>query len=261
MQKQLLDFTGVRKLIIKSIDSDVQVSVSKTGEFYVTGPEKDLLVDKRNEILEISTRGRFIIPMLNYDSTPISVLVPANLGEIFVNTVSGDLKLDALRANKISIKTTSGDIVFAAGVSDFCEIRSISGDTSLSQPNIKRLVITSISGDIVIKEILCGDQDWIISSVSGDVELDTAGIPSMRLTFRTAGGDFTSNVGYTREGKEYVIGDGRMKLVVSTTSGDLTIRATNRAERTEDIERKILKLVADGKLSYEQAREILRELM
>ncbi len=261
MQKQPLDFSSVKKLVVKSIDSDVQIDVSKTGEYFVVGSEKDLLIDRKNDTVEISTRGRFILPMIHYDSSPISVSIPPQLNEILVTSVSGDVKVNSVKASKLSFKTTSGEFTCDSINCDFCEIRTISGDISLSQPNTRRLVITTISGDIEIKGVVPGDYDWVISSVSADVELETVGVPNMRVTFRTASGDLTSNIGYTREGREYLFGDGRMKVVVSTTSGDLTIKATNRAERAEDIEKKILRLVAEGKLSYEQAREILKELL
>ncbi|AEH50740.1 DUF4097 family beta strand repeat-containing protein [Pseudothermotoga thermarum] len=260
MQKFSLDFSDVRKLIVKSLSSDVQISSSQM-EYSVTGPEKDLLIEKKNGTLEISVTGRGMIPIFNHDSTPISLTIPTQLDEIIVTTISGDVKANHVKAENMKFKTTSGEISLNRLLANFCEIKTVSGDISISQQSSRKIVITTVSGDIKIKEVVCEDYEWIISSISGDVEIETVGVPSLRILFKTVGGDLTSNIGYVREGKEYVFGDGRMRLIVNTTSGDLTIKSTNRAERAESIEKKILKLVAEGKLSYEQAKEILKELV
>jgi len=161
--------------------------------------------------------------------------------KIVLRSVSSDVKLDLVKCAKLETKTVSGDI-------------------HLVSPSVQHLVVTSVSGDIVFKNVTCERHEWLITTVSGDVNIETVGVPSITLSFRSRSGDLSSNVGYTRDGKNYLFNDGKLKMTVNSTSGDVQITATNRADRTDSIEKKILKLVADGKLSYEQAKEIIEEL-
>ncbi|HEY8540963.1 MAG TPA: DUF4097 family beta strand repeat-containing protein, partial [Pseudothermotoga sp.] len=183
------------------------------------------------------------------------------LREFMISSVSSDIMVHSVRGEILTVKTISGDIVLDSVEFSDCQVKTVSGDIKMDSPTIAKFVFSSVSGDLNIKNLICQNGDWIVSTTNGDLIMETVGVPNMRLTMRTASGELNTNVGYTREGRDYLFGDGRMKITISTASGDVDIISTNRAERSEGIEKKILRLVASGKLTYEQAKQILDELI
>ena len=264
METQKIDWSGVKKLALKSVSTDVIVirgtEKEKTIQYEGEAPK----IEKRNETLEISIKGvnSILGGIFSFGSSTdaLKIEVPEDLEEISVSQVSGDVDMKSTSAEKIVLRSVSSDVKLDLVKCAKLETKTVSGDIHLVSPSVQHLVVTSVSGDIVFKNVTCERHEWLITTVSGDVNIETVGVPSITLSFRSRSGDLSSNVGYTRDGKNYLFNDGKLKMTVNSTSGDVQITATNRADRTDSIEKKILKLVADGKLSYEQAKEIIEEL-
>jgi lia operon protein LiaG len=126
------------------------------------------------------------------------VSVTGAQGDVRANTVSGDVRLDGLRATSVKANTVSGDLEV--------RIDALTGRGDLS--------FNSVSGDVTLLVPRAFDADLSMSSVSGDVNSDFA------LT--------VSNTNRLRRGSvEARIGNGGRRLDVHTVSGSLRIRAIN----------------------------------
>ncbi|HOJ89364.1 MAG TPA: DUF4097 family beta strand repeat-containing protein [Pseudothermotoga sp.] len=266
MQKQLIDFSKIDKLIVKIVDSDLKVVGTQSSDTYIAYESDQPHLEYNGDTLTISTKERqfsFLGPVVfgpRGSKEALEIVVPHGLEELTVSGVSSDILMRSITGRNLVVRTISGDIVLDNVEFTDWQIKTVSGDIRMDSPVAAKLVFSSVSGDLKIKNLTCRESEWIASTTSGDIFIETVGIPSIRLTMRTASGEVNANVGYTREGRDYLFGDGRMKITVSTASGDVDIKSTNRAERSEGIEKKILRLVASGKLTYEQAKQILDEL-
>lgn len=267
MEKQAIDFTKIKKLIVKTVDTDVKIFGTQSSDTYVTYESQQPHLEYKDDTLTISTRDKhfsLLGPVIfgsGSSQESMEIAVPYELKELMISGVSSDITIRSVRGEALTVKAISGDIALDNVEFSDCQIKTVSGDIRMDSPTIAKFVFSSVSGDLNIKNLICQNGDWIVSTTSGDLIMETVGVPNMRLTMRTASGELNTNVGYTREGRDYLFGDGRMKITISTASGDVDIISTNRAERSEGIEKKILRLVASGKLTYEQAKQILDELI
>lgn len=266
MEKLSIDFARFKKLVVKVVDMDVRITGTHSSEAYISFESEQPHLEYKDDTLVITAKEKhfsLLGPMIfgsHSTEETMQIVVPYQLKELTVNGVSSDVAVYSIKGEVLAVKTISGDVVLENVEFSDCQMKTVSGDIKIDSPVIAKLVFSSVSGDLHIKNLICQDGDWIVSTTSGDLTMQTVGVPNMRLTLRTASGELNTNVGYTREGRDYLFGDGRMKMTISTASGDVNIISTNRAERSEGIEKKILRLVASGKLTYEQARQILDEL-
>jgi len=111
------------------------------------------------------------------------------------NSVSGDLKLDRLRASSVSANTVSGNV------------------------------------DVSIQEFT-GRGDLVFHTVSGDVTLDLPRQLDVDLSMTTVSGGINSDYALTlgngrvnRRNIEARIGSGGRRLDLTTVSGDVKLRA------------------------------------
>jgi len=261
VQKELIDFAKIRKLIVKVVSSEIKIFGTQSAENYVAYESQQPSLEFKDGTLVVSTRDRHFLGFAVLESKEkLEIAVPLNMKEISLGCVSSEVSISSVKSEVLLLRTVSGDASLEDIESYECQIKTVSGDITIDSPNFAKLVFSSVSGDLIVRNLITQSGEWIISTTSGDITFETVGIPNMQLMMRTASGELSTNVGYTRQGRDYLFGNGKMKVTVSTASGDVVIRSTNRAERAEGIEKKILRLVASGKLTYEQAKEILDEL-
>ncbi|MDI6740707.1 MAG: DUF4097 family beta strand repeat-containing protein [Candidatus Edwardsbacteria bacterium] len=135
--------------------------------------------------IEINSAGQFAIRSVSGD---ISADLP--MGKIDLNTVSGDIELDALSFEEIIANTTSGDarIEIKATPEATIQLQSISGDIEVELPDNPLITIEALTTS--------GDIDC-------DLELAERNQTSRKLTGR--------------------MGNGRTRLTARTTSGDISL--------------------------------------
>lgn len=255
----------VSEVRVKITSGNLKVMRSPEGSFklFFEEIEPDVRIDGNALIIDAKKIESGIFGLLGFSSSSSEQLelhIPVDLASIFVNSVSADVQVSSVNAEKCMFRTVSGEIILENCRSRNVEVKSVSGDVVLSAIDVERLVISNASGDVIVNKLECREHDWLLNTVSGDVELNVVGLPNMKLILKSASGELTSNVGYSRHGNEYVFGDGRMRIIVSTVSGDVRVKVMSKRERVEEIERRILRLVAEGKLSYEEAKRMLEEL-
>lgn len=158
--------------------------------------------------------------------------MPQNPKAAVIKTTSGDVRIDALHAEKISIQTTSGDVYPGELQADNISIRTTSGDVTVQE--IKgEYVVESTSGDLELKalygkgkvnttsgEILAAIKELTgetaMESLSGDVELTIAKEIKAFIDTQSSAGDIRVESDSVRAGE---------KLRIQTTSGDIKVIA------------------------------------
>ncbi len=146
--------------------------------------------------------------------------------EIVVDSTSGDMKLDKISSEKIRIESTSGDVVVREYKGDI-DVSNTSGDVSLiSGTENEDIFVKSVSGDILIEQEGISDID--IRVTSGDVRISLPRGSEFKLDASTLSGeieyDFELKIeSSSRRNLEGYIGDSAYRIIVNTTSGDITV--------------------------------------
>ena len=147
------------------------------------------------------------------------------------STASGDLRL-VVAGGSVSADSMSGDVTVEATDAVGVSARSVSGDVRITAPHLDALHLSSTSGDIRVAAALGPDFDHAISSVSGNVHVESSS--PIRLESQTIAGDVRATGAHKAEGgrgrRTIVVGDGSVRLAVRTTSGDIRLRAGDGAD-------------------------------
>lgn len=145
--------------------------------------------------------------------------------EVEARTASGDLKIKS--AGRFVLHTVSGDIQAEIGQGS-CLASSVSGDIGLKMSDFQSLALSSTSGDLEVTLSSTPQAQVRLESVSGDISLDLPAEASAEIEALTASGDIdcdTEMLEPNRTGRRLSgrLGDGRTKIMLRTTSGDIDI--------------------------------------
>lgn len=141
--------------------------------------------------------------------------VSTSSGSVYVRTDSP--------VNTLKLSTSSGTIGADVGTVGLAEINTTSGKITVNAEKTDRMDVGSSSGDVT----LTADEaaEIHVSTSSGRVGLNLA--PDLGFTFKvdTSSGGLSYDFPMTKEsGDTYVYGDGRGKIDVSTSSGDVILK-------------------------------------
>jgi lia operon protein LiaG len=153
------------------------------------------------------------------------------LSDLSVQTSSGDMRLNAVQASTIAMESSSGDHTAEGLNAGQATITSSSGEIRVRdlQGSVKA---ESSSGDITLRyrEFT---SDLEVRSSSGDVELFLTEAAEFRVEARASSGDIDCAFPVTLNGADSearrnhlfgAVGEGTHRVVVRTSSGDITIR-------------------------------------
>jgi hypothetical protein len=184
------------------------------------GPIRIRSISPADLDLEIPATARLSLKTMSGDVEAIGIGAASRWA-----SASGDLRL-RIERGPIGIESMSGDITVESQEALEVQASSVSGDLRVRAPRIDKLAASSTSGDIRIAAALATGFGHGISSVSGDVVLET-GSP-VRLEAQTVTGEIRSSGPHRAEGgrgrRTIVIGDGSVALTVRTMSGDISVR-------------------------------------
>jgi DUF4097 and DUF4098 domain-containing protein YvlB len=157
---------------------------------------------------------------MNFDDEgprSLTVGLPKGLAHLIIYTVSGkiDLNQGQRNFNQIEINTVSGDIKLQAGNVKKLQLNDVSGQF-LFNGMTQNVDAHSVSGDL--KFILQNaEPNLSISSTSGDVALEFLAKPNVNISYDSVSGDLKGT-------KDTKLGAGLGQIRVSTVSGDLRIK-------------------------------------
>jgi hypothetical protein len=142
-----------------------------------------------------------------------------------------DFEVRLPRRLKLSANSVSGDVE-VTGVGDEVRAGSVSGNVRLDRVRAPSVQARSVSGDVDARiEALTGPGDLRFTSVSGDVSLELPRSLDADFTMKTVSGELDSDFpltlqgGMSRRTLSGRIGRGGRELYLTTVSGDVTLRA------------------------------------
>ncbi|HLX35477.1 MAG TPA: DUF4097 family beta strand repeat-containing protein [Candidatus Limnocylindrales bacterium] len=139
-------------------------------------------------------------------------------------TASGDLVFEAC-AGELGLDSVSGDVRIDANGALDLHGKTISGDLKVHAPRVTRFDLSTTSGDVWLDGELNGSGPFAIKSISGDVLLVAHG--SFQIEAQTITGDLVSEVSHRRESlpgrKLLVVGRSGPTLAFKSVSGDFQI--------------------------------------
>jgi hypothetical protein len=135
------------------------------------------------------------------------------------------------RGLNVAASSVSGDVT-VSGTEGETKATTVSGDVRVERVRAPMLKATSVSGDVTARiDALTGDGAIEVTSVSGDVELELPKALDADVELRTVSGDLDTDFPIALQGRvstrrlEGRIGKGGRRLEVTTVSGDVRIRA------------------------------------
>lgn len=170
-----------------------------------------------------------ILPKKHIEKTKIlsvssSVAVDGVVGnEITVNSVSGRIATTDCSAENMVFGSVSGALSLEnCAIGNTLKCNTVSGKIATNACSAKEFDFNTTSGAIEATNTVCKKATF--ASTSGGVSLS---VPKETLGFTvdysTTSGTFSPSVDVKKAGDSYVYGDGSVKFIVRTTSGNLTL--------------------------------------
>lgn len=202
---------------------------------------------REDTTLEIKA-PRGVSPVVHVVSADVTINGLDGGREIDVDSVSGDIKLDA-KTQRLELQTVSGDIrvegastranfetvsgdVIASGLSGEVAVESVSGDARLEAGGaVRDFKGHAVSGDIGLTTTLAAHARVRVECMSGDVKLHLPSDLSAAIEAKTFSGSIHSDFGKVDK-EEFgsgsklhaTAGSGDAQVEVETFSGDVEIR-------------------------------------
>lgn len=163
--------------------------------------------------------------------------------KLTVDTMSAEVRLDGLRADRLTVGTTSGNTrLVGCAVTELVNTSTISGELEaelvqplaefngsstsgafqISAPAIENFSSSSISGSVSLS-VQSAPKLLDIDTTSGNIDLVLPEDAAFTLDYDATSGELSSDLPYTMERGRYIFGDGTGKYVIGAISGDVQI--------------------------------------
>ena len=181
------------------------------------------------EVVLTSTRGTISLEQLRNDIQVTSSAADINLtsieGNIAVDNGSGKLQGNLLIGN-LTIRQLQGSIGLEFVEGDI-KIKSSSAAISVSQER-GALDLTTTTGNVDIKTTLDSRRDYLVTTESGNIRVSVPQEASGRLKLNTRTGEIKTDMpvaitSMSSTRLDGVFGDGGVRIVLTSASGDLTV--------------------------------------
>ncbi|MDO4509644.1 MAG: DUF4097 family beta strand repeat-containing protein [Lachnospiraceae bacterium] len=215
--------------ILSGDDDDIVIEYrdDKDNSIYEIKDSKSTLKFKRNDFeLSVNAFSVFDITKLfsmddimNDEDLTVKVYIPKDKAfEYQVNSVSGKIRMQDVKANDdLIISTTSGEVeIVGVSTKESADISTVSGDIEITDVVAGHDVsISTTSGEIRVNTLIL-EKDAEISTISGDVEIGIGeSSDDYSVEISTVSGNTNSEKGKDRKANK--------EISVSTTSADVTV--------------------------------------
>lgn len=208
-------------------DIVIQYRDDKDNSMYEIKDSKSTLKFKRNDFeLSVNAFSVFDITKLfsmddimNDEDLTVKVYIPKDKAfEYQVNTVSGKISMQDVKANDdLIISTTSGEVeIVGVSTNESADISTVSGDIEITDVVAGHDVsISTTSGEVRVNMLIL-EKEAEISTISGDVEIGIGeSSDDYSVEISTISGNTNSEKGKDRKANK--------EISVSTTSADVTV--------------------------------------
>lgn len=287
---------GTHRLAIEVVDTGSWFSFGRGG----TGVDLDLMVPVGTRLgLETASGEVWVentLGPVSVEAGSGNLTMTGVRGAVDLEIGSGDVVLRAV-AGTVKVETGSGDI-HVAEIDGPIELESGSGDVRADRVHSSRFHVSTGGGDLNLERIDAAVLD--VESSHGDLRLGLAAVhpegrysvecssgnvtvlvpPSANLTLRveSSGGRIRHEgldlrtVRMEQGELDAVLGSGGARLAIECSAGDVSlgpapveaphlqvVRADKALENSEQVQR-VLRMVEEGKLSPEEASQLLAAL-
>ncbi len=179
-----------------STSGEIRLPVLEAGKVNMSTTSGDISVKEADTFVSCS-------------STSGEIIISGGAGDRRVSSTSGDVRVDGL-SGSIQANTSSGEILIR-GERGEGKLQSTSGDVLLS--------IAELTGDVSV------------NTSSGEVVLELPKTASLEFEASTTSGDintfFDDDLSFSKKGNhaQGTVGSGERNVRITTTSGDVTVRA------------------------------------
>ena len=208
-------------------DIVIQYRDDKDNSMYEIKDSKSTLKFKRNDFeLSVNAFSVFDITKLfsmddimNDEDLTVKVYIPKDKAfEYQVNSVSGKIRMQDVKANDdLIISTTSGEVeIVGVSTNESADISTVSGDIEITDVVAGHDVsISTTSGEVRVNMLIL-EKDAEISTISGEVEIGIGeSYDDYSVEISTVSGNINSEKGKDRKANK--------EISVSTTSADVTV--------------------------------------
>lgn len=208
-------------------DIVIQYRDDKDNSMYEIKDSKSTLKFKRNDFeLSVNAFSVFDITKLfsmddimNDEDLTVKVYIPKDKAfEYQVNTVSGKISMQDVKANDdLIISTTSGEVeIVGVSTNENIDISTVSGNIEIADAFAGHDVsISTTSGEVRVNMLIL-EKDAEISTISGEVEIGIGeSCDDYSVEISTVSGNTNSEKGKDRKANK--------EISVSTTSADVTV--------------------------------------
>lgn len=244
-------------VVIQITRGNVSIAGWDRNEVTVKGTRDDsstgFTMERHGKVITIEDKvehGMFHWGSLTGKGTSIKVMVPHDngvkeslvsvdtdvrdiRGPVRVDTVSGDIKADNLGGD-VQLDTVSGNII-AGTNSARMKMKAVSGDIKVNNGKpIRQAELSTVSGNVKLDSAVSDDGELTMKSVSGDLVFTFRGKLNARFNAQTGpGGNISNELTDARPEKsryageetlKLMLGDGGADISASVVSGDITLR-------------------------------------
>lgn len=194
--------------------------------------------------IQFCQAGKWLLDEMEKDLT---VLVPEDLAlaEVEVSSLSAQVCLDGLQADRLAIGNTSGDMrIMGCAVTELVSFSTISGSLEaelalplkefcgdstsgsfqISAPAVESVSSGSVSGSVSLS-VEKAPKTLDIHTTSGNIDLVLPEDAAFTLDYDATSGELSSDLPCAMESERYIFGDGTGEYVIGTVSGDVRIAA------------------------------------
>lgn len=183
--------------------------------------EKEEMVSKveGNELTIKFTKG----DRMTYNNLrkKLTVLVPKNLMELDIETVSGGTTVKDLTVNDFSVEKVSGTLKTENLVANMVNFESVSGSTDF-HGSFSLIDGETVSGSVKINSKIC-PSSIDIETVSGSINIGIPENDGFTAISDTVSGSLNTDFESQQSKKKIVYKDGRANFAFSGISGSVTI--------------------------------------
>lgn len=199
-------------LEVSNVKGRIEVRAWDKAEVQITGSLGDgverLQIEGDRNNLEVKVR--YPRNSRNTEPTTLVLNVPRQI-DLDVDGVAVEIDVSGVAGGELDIESVSGSVV-AVGAPRSADISSVSGNLQLNL-NSDKVDMETVSGNITLRGRLNGEVD--AETVSGDIDIDSRGEATRRLSTSSVSGDARYTGGLADGGRinaESVSGSIRMTL-------------------------------------------------
>ena len=180
---------------------------------------------------------------LRLESTSGDIRVSAAAEKVFCEATSGDMTLKINgKAKNVKTGSTSGNQTLILNETETAEMGSTSGKLTLAVEKAEKVRMGATSGTILLDAGQVGTADLgstsgnigvkakafekiSVGATSGDVTAELSAEPGFTARVDHTSGSFNNAIALSKHGNEWSCGNGSGQLKISTTSGDIQLKA------------------------------------